>query len=312
MIDFFVEVESGRENRILQLTDMQIIDSAQRRYPGRLNSESIARWATDTVEENCYKHMREVIKSTNPDLILITGDIVYGEFDDNGTVMMEFVEFMDSFEVPWAPIFGNHDNESAKGVDWQCQQFTDAEYCLFKRGFLTGNSNYSIGVTQNSKLVRVIYMMDSNHSFFGTDQLEWVYNTAASIESNYGERIPSFACYHIPTNEFHLAAQQYGNHPFTIGENVPSNNGDFGYMGEAFKSIYDAPGLLSVFKNSGIDGVFVGHNHIINTSILYEGIRWTFGLKTGLYDRYLDSQVGGTYIEVAEGGAPFRVEHVYL
>ena len=39
--DFVLEVESGRDVRILQLTDIQIIDSDQQRYEGRLHSWSI-------------------------------------------------------------------------------------------------------------------------------------------------------------------------------------------------------------------------------------------------------------------------------
>lgn len=57
-----------------------------------------------------------------PDLIIITGDIVYGSFDDSGATLRWMCKLLDSFEIPWAPVFGNHDNESKMGVAWQCRQ----------------------------------------------------------------------------------------------------------------------------------------------------------------------------------------------
>ena len=43
-VDFVLEVEGGRDVRILQLTDIQIIDSDQQRYEGRLHPWSIEPW----------------------------------------------------------------------------------------------------------------------------------------------------------------------------------------------------------------------------------------------------------------------------
>ena len=160
-VDFAVEIPDGREPVILQLSDPQVIDSSQA-VPGRLSDREIAYWAKDKKEERCYKYIRHTVENTSPDLILIAGDIAYGEFDHDGSALKEFVEFMDSLCVPWAPVLGNHETESEMGVDWQCQQFKNAEYCLFEQRELTGNGNYTVGIVQAGKLIRVFYMMDSN------------------------------------------------------------------------------------------------------------------------------------------------------
>ncbi len=90
----------------------------------------------------------------------------------------------------WAPVFGNHDNESAMGADWQCEQLESAEHCLFKQRTLTGNGNYTVGIEQGGVLKRVFFMVDSNgcsgksaattangHSKgsggFDADQIQW-------------------------------------------------------------------------------------------------------------------------------------------
>ena len=149
LVDFVVSVPEDRQPVILQLTDTQIIDSSQVRTPDRLGGLLPQLWGEDKKDERCYDYLREIIENTNPDLIILTGDIIYGEFDDSGKSLLEFVEFMESFNIPWAPIFGNHDNESKMGVDWQCEQFENAENCLFIQRELTGNGNYTVGIEQN-------------------------------------------------------------------------------------------------------------------------------------------------------------------
>lgn len=68
--------------------------------------------------------------------------------------------------------------------------------------------------------------------------------------------------------------------------------------------------MLTIFKNNGVDSVFCGHEHQISTSIVYEGIRWTFGLKTGVYDIPEKDNLGGTAITIGKDGG-VSVAHVY-
>ncbi len=128
--DFIVDVPAGRDPVVLQLTDTQIIDAAQERE-GRGGVDRIF-WATDQMEERCFDYLTEIIQETKPDFIIITGDVIYGEFDDNGSVWTRFINFMESFQIPWSPVFGNHDNENKMGVDWQCEQLEKAQYCQFE------------------------------------------------------------------------------------------------------------------------------------------------------------------------------------
>lgn len=331
LIDHTLEIPEGREIRILQLTDTQIIDAAQARSSDRLSSSEKAKWATDMVDEQCYKFIRDAVTRAEPDLILLTGDLVYGEFDDAGTALQGLIGYMDSFAIPWAPVFGNHDNESRKGVEWQCDRLEESEYCLFERGSCAvGNGNYCVGILQGGELVRTVFLMDSNGcgnaedplvrktGGFADEQKEWLRNTAAAIEEESGHAVPAFLAFHIPVTEFRLAAQNAGYESegeegklYMIGEDVEAVNGDFGRKGENFKDIHDEPGLMEILQEHSFDGVFAGHSHRLNTSVLYEGIRWTFGLKTGTYDRYNPRDLGGTLITVAAGGATFGVEHLY-
>lgn len=82
-MDFSLNIDNN-DIRILQLTDTQIINAKQRRYEERLSPIEKEKWDTNTMEANCFNYIRDTIKMTNPDLILLTGDIIYGEFDDDG------------------------------------------------------------------------------------------------------------------------------------------------------------------------------------------------------------------------------------
>lgn len=161
-VDFVIDVPADRNPIILQLADPQVIDSSQMRTPDRLNAEKVAAWGPDSREERCYKYIRELVEKTNPDLILLSGDITYGSFDDNGSVLIDFINFMETLGTPWAPVMGNHDIESNMGADWMCKQYENARHCMFKQGDILGNGNYTIGIRQGGELKRVIVNMDTN------------------------------------------------------------------------------------------------------------------------------------------------------
>lgn len=304
-IDFIVEVPADREAVVLHLTDMQIIDSSQQRTEDRLggkNSYQTEYWSPENKDIRCYNYLRDIIENTDPDLILITGDLVYGEFDDNGQNLLELINFMESYKIPWAPVFGNHDNESYKGVDWQCDQLEAAEHCLFLQRELTGNGNYTVGIKQGDKLTRVFFMLDSNgcggaistngHTKtsvgFGKDQIDWYTNLATEIVEKSPDTKLSMA-FHIQLSVFGDAFAKYntdGKTQVNIDQLDEKNEGDFGFIGAAMKGPWDSSKTIwNGFKNLGVDSVFVGHEHANSASIVYEGVRLQYGMKCSTYDR---------------------------
>lgn len=302
LIDFVVEVESGRDVRVLQITDIQTIDGSQQRYQARIGTA----WVGSGGPAVRYRNqIRQVVEKYDPDLIIMTGDNVYGEFDDSGANLLELISFMDSLETYWAPVFGNHDAETNLGVDWQCEQYEKSEYCLFKQRTLTGNGNYSVGISQGGTITRVFYMLDSNgagnlsnetlsngHSLakvqgFGDDQIQWYTQSVSRLKQTYPNVKLSF-CFHIAIQAFKDAAKTYG-YTDSIGTNpidldVVGREGDFGIIGNAISS-WDADNKIwNALKSLGVDSIFVGHEHRNSFSIVYEGVRLTFGQKSSTYD----------------------------
>lgn len=302
--DFVVEVEEGRDPVVLHLSDTQIW------------------WWGATAEEQCYRYVREVVGKTNPDLIILTGDVVYGRFDPDGKLLTGLITFMETLKTPWAPVFGNHDNESLMGVDWQCQQFEAAEYCLFKQGDVTGNGNYSVGLAQGDELLRVFYMMDSNGcgkpmcdsegvqtmpapgtnvvkttQGFGQDQIDWYTEEINAIHAVDADVKISMA-YHIQQAVFAKAFEQYEeydglttnsalNNPLNLDTMETARETDFGYVGRPMKGGWDYDyKIFNDMKALGVDSIFVGHEHCNSSSIVYQGVRLQYGQKSSTYDRY--------------------------
>lgn len=305
--DFIVEVPEGRNPVILQISDTQIIDASQAR-PGDTGTSSY--YAPSKMEDRLFKFMRETINATEPDLILITGDLVYGKYDDKGSSLLALINIMESFQIPWAPIFGNHDNESRMGVDWQCQQLENAEYCLFKQRTLSGNGNYTVGIAQGGKLTRVFFMMDTNgcgeaspeslvngHTYnnfvgFKDDQVNWFMEVGAQIKEISPDTKFSFA-FHIQIYEFKNAFAKYGftnsgakENPISIDWHPNKEDGDFGYIGANLKGAWDTNNVVfNKMVSLGVDSIYVGHEHNINASVVHNGIRFQFSQKIGTYDR---------------------------
>ena len=276
--DFVLDLPADRPIRVLQLTDMQIIDAAQQRTPNRLSARETALWQPEAIPVQCTDQIKSVIAQATPDLIFITGDVIYGEFDDQGTGFELFCDFMDSFGIPWAPVYGNHDNESRKGIDWQNRRFEAAKLCLFRKGSTTGNGNYSVLITRNGAPCRALYLMDSGACMgspdasvrrgpgLTADQYAWLYSTADRLTAvSGGTPVPAFLCFHIPCFQFHRAAVEKGyqtsdeGEKYVIGVTIPAKDGDFGCKREPIGCFGTPEDFVDRLHRAGIDGVFVGH-----------------------------------------------------
>ena len=323
--DFVLNVEGNEPIRILQITDTQMIDHTQ----VRLGNGAVTNAYAD--RDRCiYDIVRYTVEQTNPDLILLTGDYVYGDYDDNGSLFREQTDFFDSLGIYWAVIFGNHDNDSDSEYarwleegwdDWygrkQCQYLEAATHCLFRtRAEVTGYSNFSIAIKQNGEFVRTVFMLDTHGSHstaqeINATQLKWYKSVTASINEYAGKALPQFIGIHVPLYAFNLAAQQYGYVAGTTPNiEIPANdNGDFGFIRQNPGTMDKSMTVFNTFKQNGADAILAGHLHQNNSSILYEGVRLVFGTKSSRYDKYAEDLLGGTIFTVTSDN--FTVAPVY-
>ncbi len=216
-VDFYVDIPLGEDPFILQLTDIQIIDSSQMLYSDRLSEGAISLWAPDKIYERAFRHMRKTLQlatssaGRRPDLIVLSGDNTYGEFDINFKMIKALINELDSYGIPWALNYGNHDQEAATGKNlWYTEElwnklntsyttftrngnyifchpkynmvtmddlYKDAKNCLFTKGHVgvEGHANYSVGFRRAGEIIKVVYLSDSHGNTY-EDAAQEVYS----------------------------------------------------------------------------------------------------------------------------------------
>ena len=340
--------ENQEEVKILQLSDIQIIDPDNQPFEGRLNNNStVDGWRNR--DASAYNLVKQLVSYSDPDLIVLTGDNIFGQFDPDLQVLDEFISVMDSFEIPWTTVMGNHDEETpttegilgiGDGASTSneafearsaaiAEKYENAQYSLYERGDPSmGNGNFTITVKQGKDIRQLLVFMDT-HGCYGSlegskitdgmlfnSQIEWYEQQIKGVnEAQYGknskEVVNSLIFTHVAMPEFKRAQALYSlDVPMSVPEDNP--NGDFGGTNSNISFYGLHSDLFAKAKELGsTKGFFCGHNHQANFSILYEGIRLTFGNKTGKYDSHSLEKQGGTLITLTNAGRSMTVRHIY-
>lgn len=223
------------------------------------------------------------------DLIIITGDMF--TFSTQ-TIAKETFAFLDTLKIPWAPTWGNHDEQSYYSIDWLTGYLNDLNtkreashnesYCVFKDlqdDDIFGNSNYVINLENGSNRITQLFVFDSNRYNYGEyfgydylhyDQVEWyqriVYENASVDEATKEFKfLPSYAFFHIPFPEFEEAYQNAVNKnkegcafitDLTTGKARDRHDSPTS-TGDPKKNAH----MFHKMRNLNTRGVFVGHNH---------------------------------------------------
>lgn len=264
----------------------------------------------------------ELVEETEPDLITLTGDNAWGTMS-----YIEIIKQVDSYGIPWAPVMGNHDGQGCVSEFWAAYLLSEAENCLFEFGPKDmGYGNYIINVTENGKIIHTLFMMDthnnaeftledgstvSGYDHLWANQIDWYKWAVNGISAVAGKTVESTVFMHIPVCEYKDAWKAaYGSDELGTlpSELAPDATGTYG------ESVCSSPvnnGFFGVCKELGsTKTMIVGHDHANDFSVVYEGIRLTYALKTGYGCYYTDGIIGGTVVSIGSDGAA-SVNHIY-
>lgn len=142
---------------ILNLSDPQLSDDEW-----GLNGEE----TEAQVRYKVFLHTaRELVDRVKPDLITISGDISYPNCQ---RAYQKFGDFFDSFRIPWAVIWGNHDNQwDLEALDRTVDLFSTYRYFVFEAGDRElGSGNYVITIEEEGRPVEGMVMMDTHDVIF--------------------------------------------------------------------------------------------------------------------------------------------------
>ena len=279
----------------------------------------------------------EAIARTKPDLITITGDISWAGED---AAHEWLADYFDSFGIPWAPVMGNHDNQCGdEFADAVSDIFLARKHCLFEKGDPSlGHGNYVIVIEENGAPVEALFMMDSHNGYSYTDadgnehgtwgrlsdeQIAWY--TAQNDALRARGCSDTALLMHIPMHAYFKAAaaayrpgidwanlqyEKHLNYPEAWNPEYPAFAQGVQYEGIGACDIED--GVIEALLAGGTTKhVLVGHDHINNWIIDYQGIKLCFSLKAGPSAYWRPFLNGGTVLRVTEAGIA-EVRHEYV
>lgn len=293
--DYILETPYKDDYRILQLTDIHLANKDNRKLH--------------------LDFMDLTIKDANADMILLSGDIF--TFADKA-VVKELFDFIDSYGVPWAVTWGNHDEQCYFSIDWLTGYLNEyGSNCLFvdlQDDDIYGNANYAINLTKGGKVVEQIILLDSNRYSYGDywgydyikeNQVDWyekiVNYTAAQ---NGGKVVPSVLYYHIPVPEFKDA-----------WEATQNGEADAIYIyGERNEKVscpqYNSGLFDRVLKLGSTSSMNVGHDHVNNSIVKYKGVDFCYGINSTDRIYYTEPMMGGRVLIIHNDNS-IDYEHIY-
>jgi hypothetical protein len=246
-----------------------------------------------------------VLAAEQPDLAVLTGDVLEGRrCHDPAASCREAVRPLDERGVPWAAVFGNHDDEGALDRAGLMSVQEASPNCLSEPGpaSVTGVGNYLLRVESSAgrAAAAALYFLDSgsyapagpgHYAWIQRDQTAWFLarSRALAAERPPAEAPrPALAFFHIPLPEYDEVWDFHS------------------CRGCKFEAVF-CPALNSGFfaalhQAGDVIGTFVGHDHVNDFMGSLHGIRLCYGRATG-YNTYGREgfRRGARLIELQEG-----------
>lgn len=313
--------EPDRDFIVLNLSDPQLGD---------------AEWEEGHIGRRILTHtVTELVNRVKPDLITISGDMAWA---GQSAAYEAMADFLDGFEIPWAPVWGNHDNQGGpEFINQVVESFSKRKYFLYEKGEESlGNGNFVIGIEEDGRIVEGIIMIDTHDRAPYTDkegntsqvwakmipeQIDW-YKQQVHALSEKGCN-DTVMIMHIPIYAYRWAFEaafrkdiskdNAAYEMFLSGECWNEEYKDT--VGVGLEGICSYPAEDSVFdaitELNSTKHVIAGHDHVNNWMIRYKDVRLIYSLKTGP-GCYWDARLnGGTVIQVTSNGAS-EVWHEYV
>ncbi len=263
--------------RIMQLTDLHYTDSE--RQSGHV-----------------LPMLAELIGREKPDLILLTGDLIYARNAEK--LLRRIGTFLYKQGVPYAVTLGNHDAEQGLTRGEVYDIVRTLPGCVNARynpaGERQGDFVLPLAGTDGA-CAAALYVMDSNdynaddHSYAGVDaeQVAWYERRSEDMESRWGRKVNSLVFLHIPLPEYPDA---FDRDPQAVGFRLEKE-----CTGRDNHGMFDA-----MVRRGDVAGVFAGHDHANNYIAEKEGIALGYGRYSGGFAEYQELLSGARMIELRQ------------
>ena len=261
----------------------------------------------DPRSEITFERVKQVVTDERPDLVILTGDVIFSPpaIDNMRNVLQMLVDL----KVPFATVFGNHDDEQGATKEELLQLAQSMPYCLTadEEPAVSGVGNYVLPVlaSKGDQPALTLYCIDSNayssiegvkgYDYIKRDQIDWYARRSSGFTAaNSGKPLPALAFFHIPLPEYNQAASD---------ENAQS----YGIRREKACAPALNSGLFTTMKEQGdVMGVFVGHDHDDDYAGCWQDVLLAYGRYTGGNTVYNHLPNGARIIQLTEGERSFK------
>ena len=241
------------------------------------------------------------IKREQPDLIVFTGDQIYGvhpsfykgnKTDNVKGCLKQVTELVNSHNIPFAVTFGNHDNQAGVSNSELADMYAQFPFCV-KADYRSeeDKGTFRLPLFSDGKHIFDVFLIDSNGQTqtgeylpVSDEQLQWFREERerAKEESGY---TPAVVFQHIPVPEFYdvLKRVRFGtrgaveafrthkNEFYVLPEDIIAKGG---FMRESPAIPDKNSGEFAVLKEKGnVLGLIVGHDHINSFVAQKDGIK---------------------------------------
>ncbi len=270
--------------RILQFTDLHL----QLQHPDQI--------------ADVFDRMDSLVKWEDPDLITITGDLVYSTPAD--TLIRLIVGKLDSFARPWVIVYGNHDHEHGFTLAQLAQFIVQGQHTLNTLDPTGTLADFEIPIYKTpgraggdeerharpDRASFYLFFLDSHaystyndsfsYAWFEPEQVEWVRTTAGAHAE-----IPSIAFFHIPFPEYAEVTNYVGE--WTEPVCCPKFNS----------------GMFNAMKETGFIATFCGHDHDNSYAGIYDNVLLAYGRYSGSNGEYNHLPKGARLITLRSSGS---------
>ncbi|KAK3129611.1 hypothetical protein QOZ80_6BG0482330 [Eleusine coracana subsp. coracana] len=256
--------------KVVQVADMHYADGRRTGCEDVLPSQ-----VAGCTDLNTTAFLYRVFRDEDPDLVIFTGDNIYGaDSTDAAKSMDAAIAPAIDMKLPWAAVMGNHDQEGTLSREGVMRHLVSMKNSLSRFNpdgiEIDGYGNYNLevsgveGTSLDEKSVLNLYFLDSGdystvpsikgYGWIKASQQVWFQQTSSRLQRKYinenpkqKEPAPGLAFFHIPLPEFKLFA----------AANVT------GVKQEGISSASINSGFFATMMEAGdVKAAFVGHDHL--------------------------------------------------
>eukprot|EP00033_Pygsuia_biforma_P000261 GCRY01000323.1.p1 GENE.GCRY01000323.1~~GCRY01000323.1.p1 ORF type:complete len:326 (+),score=80.03 GCRY01000323.1:231-1208(+) len=235
--------------------------------------------------ESVLKEVRVLLKLEKPDLVIVTGDMIFKTREEEERLSDVFA----SEDCSYAYTLGNHDYDIGQQPLQRIQENMQRKpWSLTQMGpsHISGITNYILPIyssSSSSSVAAYLWLLDTNsyiegfdHGFIenveyaGVDasQLEWMKRTRAEWASSDDHRgVQQLCFFHIPPPEYTAL--------------LADKAAWVGHQGEPACVSRDNSGFFQACKDVGIGHLACGHDHVNSLVGGLDGLTLSYGRKLG-------------------------------